>query len=149
MEIWTICWNFDINEMQETILKENIHLNKNMVVPQVIFSMSRWKLNNFSIIDNLKVVLVNFIAGTSIMKEFFYRFIVLYFNHFSKNISLTNIFLKNCVIGFLVVSGHLISFRLPETNKKIAEAYSEPCQSFIFLLKQLTVLSLFLEKTPS
>ena len=84
MEIWTICWNFDINEMQETILKENIHLNKNMVVPQVIFSMSRWKLNNFSIIDNLKVVLVNFIAGTSIMKEFFYRFIVLYFNHFSK-----------------------------------------------------------------
>ena len=92
MEIWTICWNFDINEMQETILKENIHLNKNMVVPQVIFSMSRWKLNNFSIIDNLKVVLVNFTAGTSIMKEFFYRFIVLYFNHFSKNISLTNIF---------------------------------------------------------
>ena len=92
MEIWKICWNFDVNEMQETILKENINLNKNMVVPQVIFSMSRWKLNKFSTIDNLKVVLVNFIAETSIMKEFFYRFIVLYFNHFSKNISLTNIF---------------------------------------------------------
>ena len=70
MEIWTICWNFDINEMQETILKENIHLNKNMVVPQVIFSMSRWKLNNFSIIDNLKVVLVNLLQELPSWKSF-------------------------------------------------------------------------------
>ena len=84
--------------------------------------MLRWKLNKFSIIDDLKVALVNFINinnrnvhhGRVFLPQVFAK----YFNNH----------LLYCLIGFLVVSSDLIGSHLPETNK-INEAYSEPCQA--------------------
>ena len=120
----------DVSKMLETLYqKEIFYLNKDVVVSLVKFLMSRWKLNKFSsIIDDLKVVLVHFININNRIfhdKRAFLPYVfATYFN---------NNHLLNCLIGFPVVSSDLIGSHLPETNK-IAEAYSEPCQTSTMFL---------------